>query len=73
MLTELQVKFERINPLFLCVNFIAPLDLMKTSSRINVNIPTENHFTESFTCGKTFIATVCKSNYGISKATIIPL
>ena len=35
-----------------CIKLIAPLDLMKTSSRRNVNIPTENHLTESSTYEK---------------------
>ena len=50
---------------------IAPLDLMKTSSRRNVNIPTENHLTESSTWEKMYSSGSpgCRSNYDISKAT----
>ena len=45
-LPELQDKFERTNPLFVLYILIAPMDLMKTSPRRNVNISTQNHFTE---------------------------
>ena len=42
-LPELQDKFERTNPLFVLYILIAPMDLMKTSPRRNVNISTLVH------------------------------